>query len=374
MATLPLYPEAPADRDLWILSRRPTRNLVDPHLPYAFLVEPEAAPAPAGSLVDVATLFLTNRECPWRCLMCDLWQNTLTETVPPGAIPAQITHALSRLPPAPHIKLYNSGSFFDPHAIPPSDYPAIAGLLHPFERVIVESHPSLVGDRTLHLRDLLPHAQLEVAMGLETVHPLALERSNKRLTLAQFASAAAFLQQHRIGLRVFLLIQPPFVPAAEALLWTARAGGVALECGATAITLISTRSGNGAVDTLALTGDFTPPTLSTLEAVLAYGLSIARAHTHSASDVASPTPVHAAPASEFVNHAPILPASDSVNPARARVFLDLWDIARVPTACPTCQPARIDRLRQINLTQQLLPPIPCPHCHGTPLDRQLPER
>lgn len=334
MATLPIYPAAPADRDLWILNRRPSRNLVDPHLPYAFLLEPEAgpAPAPAGQLVDVATLFLTNRECPWRCLMCDLWQNTLTETVPPGAIPAQITHALSRLPSAPHIKLYNSGSFFDPRAIPPADYPAIADLLQPFDRVIVESHPSLVGDRTLHLRDLLPHAQLEVAMGLETVHPLALERSNKRLTLPQFAATAAFLRRHRIDLRVFLLVQPPFVPAAEALLWTARSVDFALECGATAITLIPTRSGNGAVDTLALTGDFTPPTLSTLEAVLDDGLARA--------------------------HAPAKPTT----PTRPRVFLDLWDIARTPAACPACAPARIGRLRQLNLAQQPLPAIACPLC------------
>ncbi|MGV2341979.1 MAG UNVERIFIED_CONTAM: hypothetical protein LVR18_51130 [Planctomycetaceae bacterium] len=46
--------------------------------------------------------------------MCDLWQNTLTETVSPGLIPQQIDFALQRLPHAPHLKLYNSGNFFDP--------------------------------------------------------------------------------------------------------------------------------------------------------------------------------------------------------------------------------------------------------------------
>ena len=35
------------------------------------------SPPPTGGCVDVATLFLTNRECPFRCLMCDLWKNTL---------------------------------------------------------------------------------------------------------------------------------------------------------------------------------------------------------------------------------------------------------------------------------------------------------
>ena len=80
----------------------------------------------SGEIASVNTLFLTNRECPWHCVMCDLWKNTLTETVPVGAIPAQIEYALARLPTARVIKLYNSGSFFDPRAVPVADYPAIA--------------------------------------------------------------------------------------------------------------------------------------------------------------------------------------------------------------------------------------------------------
>ena len=85
---LPLYPESAEERDRWILSQRPERTALDPRRPYAFHVENERAAS--GDLVPVATIFLTNRECPWRCLMCDLWRNTLTEDVPPGAIPEQI--------------------------------------------------------------------------------------------------------------------------------------------------------------------------------------------------------------------------------------------------------------------------------------------
>ncbi len=47
-----------------------------------------------GEIVPTATVFLTNRECPWRCLMCDLWRNTTIETVPAGAISGQIDYAL----------------------------------------------------------------------------------------------------------------------------------------------------------------------------------------------------------------------------------------------------------------------------------------
>ena len=67
----------------------------------------------SGEIAPVATILLTNRECPWRCLMCDLWQHTLAGPTPIGAIPAQIDYALAQLPSARAIKLYNSGSFFD---------------------------------------------------------------------------------------------------------------------------------------------------------------------------------------------------------------------------------------------------------------------
>ena len=78
-----VYPASPAARNRWILEQRPGRGTsLDEKKPYAFLVETEAGPG--GEAVEVTTVFLTNRECPWRCLMCDLWQNTLEEIRPAG--------------------------------------------------------------------------------------------------------------------------------------------------------------------------------------------------------------------------------------------------------------------------------------------------
>ena len=70
------YPETNSERDKWILERRPARETLDPHKPYLFFVEQELSAS--GEILPVATIFLTNRECPWRCVMCDLWRNTLT--------------------------------------------------------------------------------------------------------------------------------------------------------------------------------------------------------------------------------------------------------------------------------------------------------
>ena len=61
--------------------------------------------------------------------------------------------------------------------------------------------------------------RLEVAMGLETAHPGALERLNKRVTLEGFARAAAELRRRDVALRVFVLIAPPFVPVDEQDAW-----------------------------------------------------------------------------------------------------------------------------------------------------------
>src|SRR6267154_2465291 len=102
--------ESALDERLILASRGP-KYPVDPHLPVAFFVEQE--PAAEGPVDDVATILLANRECPFRCLFCDLWKYTTDERVPAGAIPRQIEQALARLPPARHIKLYNSGNFFD---------------------------------------------------------------------------------------------------------------------------------------------------------------------------------------------------------------------------------------------------------------------
>src|SRR6185503_5111269 len=107
------------------LEHRP-RQPLDAFRPSSFSLERERSDR--GDVVSVATIFLTNRECPWRCLYCDLWKNALTETVRRGAIPAQIDFALEhlRMEKPRQIKLYNAGSFFDRKAIPPEEFPAIA--------------------------------------------------------------------------------------------------------------------------------------------------------------------------------------------------------------------------------------------------------
>ena len=320
------YPSERKDRGAWILRHRPERLPVDVRRPHTFFVEQERSAS--GEIVDVATLFLTNRECPWRCVMCDLWRHTVTEALPPGVIPQQVDYALQQMalsPPARplrQIKLYNSGSFFDAGAIPRADYRAIGRRIHSFERVIVESHPALIGPAVLAFREVLPSPSvLEVALGLETAHPEVLAKLNKGVTLEQFAHAAAFLRDHGIALRVFILVQPPFMAESEALVWTERSLNFAFDRGATVATLIPTRAGNGSLEALAHQGLFAPPRLSMLEAALKYGIEL----------------------------------------RRGRVLADLWDLEKF-SDCAACFAARRDRLREMNLRQSVPPAIECGRC------------
>src|SRR5260370_24009288 len=146
-------PARPEIDDRLILAARGEKDAVDPERPNAYLVEPEVTAE--GRVEDIATIFLTNRECPFHCVFCDLWRQTTETSVPVRAIPQQIDYALARLPPARHIKLYNSGNFFDRQAIPPEDHGAIAERVAGFKTVIVENHPKLCGPVCVEFRDLL---------------------------------------------------------------------------------------------------------------------------------------------------------------------------------------------------------------------------
>lgn len=301
--------------DAAILAARGQRNVVDVERPYAYLVEPERTAE--GRVEDVATLFLTNRECPYRCLMCDLWRNTTAVRVPAGAIPRQIDYALARLPPARRIKLYNSGNFFDAQAIPPEDHAAIAARVRDFRTVVVENHPRLCGEACLRFRDRLG-GELEIALGLETIHPQVLPRLNKRMTLDDFARAAEMLRDAGIALRAFVLLRPPYLDESEGIEWALRSIDYAFSQGVRCCAVIPTRAGNGILERLQAAGHFTPPRLKSLEAV----------------------------------------ADQAIGDPRGRVFVDLWDAERFGE-CPRCATARIARLREMNHTQQRSPPVVC---------------
>ena len=331
-----VYPASASERDRFILGRRAGRPDHDAWRHQGVLVEDE--PGADGRPGKVATVFLTGRECPWKCVMCDLWKFTIAEDTPRGAIPAQIAAARAELrahaDAVTAIKLYNAGSFFDPRAVPEADYDAVAAELDGLSRTVVESHPALIGSRVDRFLEALhrrppgqPVVQLEVAMGLETAHPAALEALNKRMTVDDFARAASRLRGSDVDLRAFLLIRPPFVPLDEQGDWLLKSIDVAFSNGAHAVSLIPSRSGNGALESLAEEGAFQSPALGEIERSFELALD-----THG---------------------------------RRGRIFVDLWDL-QLFSSCPHCLEPRRARLRSMNLEQRVADRLSCPACGTGP--------
>lgn len=301
--------------DRWILSHRGTKNKVDPARPYAWLVEKERTVA--GAVEDTGIIFLTNMECPYHCLMCDLWKNTTDVPAPPGAIAIQIEWALEKMPGVKHLKLYNSGSFFDERAIPEGDYKKIASLVSSMETIIVECHPSLINEKCLRFRDMLK-PDLHIALGLETVNREILQRLNKKMTPEDFRSSVNYLTVNGILSRAFILLRPPFLSESEGIYWAEKSIDFAFDAGVECCTVIPVRGGNGAMEELKSAGHFSVPQISSLEKVLEYGIGL----------------------------------------GKGRVFADTWDLGLF-SKCNRCLDQRAGRLNKMNLKQEIVSPVEC---------------
>lgn len=302
---------------------RGKKNPVDACTPYHFLHESERQKD--GKIRQVNTIFLTNSECPFTCVMCDLWKNTLDTPTPAGAIPVQIEKALNELPDAEVIKLYNSGNFFDRKAIPECDYDDIARLLSGYERIIVENHPKLTGSFIADFNDLLP-GQLEIAMGIETLHPDVLQKLNKNFTEQDVVNATRFLNKLNIDMRAFLLLNPPFLTdQKENEMWILSSQEKLFDMGFSACTLIPTRTGNGIMEQLKKEGRYRAPDLKSLERVF----------------------------------------EQSLIRSRGRVFADTWDLSLF-SDCEHCFESRVQRLEHMNLHQRIEASIDCMCNHNSP--------
>lgn len=303
-----------------ILRFRGSRNAVISSRPYYSFTEKERNNE--GHIIKYAVLLLSNRECPFTCLMCDLWKNTLTSTVSVGSIPEQIRKGLASNPGCDSIKLYNSGSFFDHNAIPVIDYPQIARLVSSFQTVVVESHPAFCNEDCVSFRDLIDPVQLEVAIGLETCDEKVLSVLHKQMTLDDFSNAVKRLSRWGIRSRAFILLKPPVHGEEEAIEWTLKSVRYAFQSGVTSCSIIPTRAGNGIMDQLQQEGHFSPPLGSSIERVMNEAISFG------------------------------LPGN---------VIVDLWDLERF-FPCTQCRMARIERLSNMNLHQRMYEPVNCQAC------------
>jgi archaeosine synthase beta-subunit len=308
--------------DRRIRSLRPPRQHFDPYAAHGSIAETERRPS--GRIERALTVFLAGAECPFTCSFCDLWRWTLDGPTEPGALTKQLKGVLDSLegPTPDRLKIYNASNFFDPRAVPTEDVSEIAKMSAAFGAVTVESHANTIGPTALAFARQIP-GRLEVAVGLETIHPLAATKLNKRLDLARFDRAAAFLADNEIDLRVFVLLGAPYVDGGESVEWTLRTVEYAVARGAAIVSIIPVRGGNGELERLEALGHFVPPTLAQMEDALDGCLQL----------------------------------------ESTVVTADVWDAERL-SACEHCKAKRIERLQFMNLSGHAQQRIACDRCGG----------
>ncbi|MEQ1825893.1 MAG: radical SAM protein [Pirellula sp.] len=293
-----------------IESLRGTRVQVNGQVPLAVISERE--PASKSSVVDVLTVFLVGAECSFRCSMCDLWKYTLEQATAPGDLVQQLRLALSSRKNHQWIKLYNASNFFDPRSVPFSDLPELAALCEGFGRVIVENHPK-IRNRWIERFAEAIDGTLEIAMGLETIHPESMRLLNKEFSLLDFEDANRQLCDLGIDRRVFVLLQPPGTPSEESIDWVTKTLQYAEVLGVRHGSIIPTRGGNGMMERFEREGLFRRPGLWQLEQ------SLEQAFRQCLSMV---------------------------------VTADLWNIDELSGSCKVCFEGRLQRLEAMNHSQQ----------------------
>jgi radical SAM enzyme (TIGR01210 family) len=285
-----------------------------------------------GGQVETTTVFLTGAECPFRCSLCDLWKYTSIENTPVGAIPFQLKQVLNpeSLKARRWLKLYNASNFFDPRSIPVEDLTTIAELCDPFERVIVENHPRFCDDR-MHVFSNAIHGKLEVAMGLETIHPVAMSIMNKGMTLDDFDRAVAKCQSLDIDVRVFVLLHPPGIPMNESIEWTWKTVAYALERHVRHVSIIPVRSGNGWIDKRIEEGEYELPTVAMIRELY---------KSFDRSQMNPPEP---------------LSFPEQSLPWNSAIEFDLWDSEDWQGGCDDCRESLAKHIARCNRDQKILP-------------------
>ncbi len=165
-------------------------------------------------------IILKTRGCFWfkhsGCSMCGYYKDTDPGDVNDSNIMNQIEKAVKKIKDEKIIKIFNSGSFFDPNEISENTQMKILELFSGMERVIVETRPEFVTyERMSRFKKF---ENLMVAIGLESSSDDVLKYSiNKGFSSSEYVRAAKVLNDLSIPLKTYILLKPPFLTEREAI-------------------------------------------------------------------------------------------------------------------------------------------------------------
>lgn len=174
------------------------------------------------------TIILKSGGCSWnRCLMCSYRHERYTG-LSREELAARLIRQLHfvadnvQIKDMEIIKLYTSGSFFDPDEVPPAVL-VEAGALFRGKIVIAETRPEYVNEDRMddfisRLDDGSNSKPLYVAIGLETTNDNIREKSiDKGFSFDGFKQAVRAARNSGVGIKTYLLMKPLFLTEKEAL-------------------------------------------------------------------------------------------------------------------------------------------------------------
>lgn len=165
-------------------------------------------------------LILRTRGCSWSyhsgCSMCGYWDDTNPD-IGKNELENQLVSFLKEFPTGEVLKIFTSGSFFDPIEIDPSlQQSIIERVLKGYGSLVVESRPEYIPKVVDHLKRYA--GRIQIAIGLESTNPEILKHSvNKNYDFDDFKAAASLLRNNGISVRSYLLLKPPFLTEKEAI-------------------------------------------------------------------------------------------------------------------------------------------------------------
>jgi archaeosine synthase beta-subunit len=177
-----------------------------------------------GEIVDAYVIILRTRGCSWAlssgCTMCGYFNDSMFTTISEKDLLAQFEVALQSYKNEKIVKLFTSGSFLDPSEIPVSVQQHILTTLNPTaEKISVESRPEYITEKSLdEIQEKIPPKKFEIGIGLETSNDLVRKKAiNKGFTFQDYKKAAILLKHHKVGVKTYVLLKPPFLTEKESL-------------------------------------------------------------------------------------------------------------------------------------------------------------
>lgn len=224
-----------------------------------------------GKTREERVLILRTRGCSWSyhsgCSMCGYWDDTNPD-IGREELSRQVDAFLKEFPRGDVLKIFTSGSFFDPVEVDGSiQLPVIEKVLGGYNFLIVESRPEYIAKVAKELNKF--SGRLQVAIGLESTDSEILKHSvNKDYDFDDFKMAAGLLHESGISVRTYLLLKPPYLTESMAISDTIKsAKELADFCEFISINPMNIQRGT-LVEKLYKEGNYRPPWLWSVISVL----------------------------------------------------------------------------------------------------------